>query len=116
EVELVGCLRKHLAFCHVLSLRKPPPPAPWQWVMSAGRPAAAVPGLRLHRSKRGGPGIYQAAPWLRTSVVMVTELPVRRDTLLVRLMGAGRVLRQAIAEIAALPEDAPERGVALPVL
>lgn len=116
EAELLACLRKHLGFRHVLSLREPPPPAPLQWVISAGRPASAISGLRLQRSKRWGPGIYQAAPWLRTYLLVVNELPVRRDTLLVRLMGAGHVLRQAIAEIAALPEDAPERRVALPVL
>jgi hypothetical protein len=48
--------------------------------------------------------------------VVVSELPVTRDTLLVRLLGAGAVLKQAIAELEALPEDAPERRLALPIL
>jgi hypothetical protein len=39
---------------------------------------------------------------------------VARDTLLVRLLGAGSVLKQAIAELQALPADAPERRLALP--
>lgn len=39
-----------------------------------------------------------------------------RDTLLVRLLGAGAVLKQAIAELQALPADAAERRLALPVL
>ncbi|HEY0476453.1 MAG TPA: DUF4351 domain-containing protein [Kofleriaceae bacterium] len=39
-----------------------------------------------------------------------------RDTLLVPLLGAGSVLKQAIAELHALPADAPERRLALPVL
>jgi flagellar biosynthesis/type III secretory pathway protein FliH len=48
--------------------------------------------------------------------VVVNELPVARDTLLVRLLGAGSVLKHAIAELQALPADAPERRLALPVL
>lgn len=34
----------------------------------------------------------------------------------VRLLGAGSVLKQAIAELQALPVEAPERRLALPVL
>ncbi len=48
--------------------------------------------------------------------MVVSELPVARDTLLVRLLGAGSVLKQAIAELQALPAEAPERRLALPVL
>jgi hypothetical protein len=52
--------------------------------------------------------------------VVVSELPVTRDTLLVRLLvrllGAGSVLKHAIAELQALPAEAPERRLALPVL
>jgi hypothetical protein len=48
--------------------------------------------------------------------VVVNELPVARDTLLVPLLGAGSVLKQAIAELHALPADASERRLALPVL
>jgi hypothetical protein len=48
--------------------------------------------------------------------VVVNELPVTRDTLLVRLLGAGSVLKRAIAELQALPAEAPERRLALPVL
>jgi flagellar biosynthesis/type III secretory pathway protein FliH len=43
-------------------------------------------------------------------------LPVTRDTLLVRLLGAGAVLKQAITELQALPAQAAERRLALPIL
>jgi len=36
------------------------------------------------------------------------KLPVARDTLLLRLLGAGSVLKQAIAELQALPAEAPD--------
>ena len=50
-----------------------------------------------------------------TRLVVVSELPVTRDTLLVRLLGAGSTLKHAIAELQALPAEAPERRLALPV-
>ena len=61
-------------------------------------------------------GIYESPPLHCTRLVVVNELPVARDTLLVRLIGAGSVLKQAIAELQALSADAPERRLALPVL
>jgi hypothetical protein len=48
--------------------------------------------------------------------VVVSELPVIRDTLLMRLLGAGSVLKHAIAELQALPGETPERRLALPIL
>jgi hypothetical protein len=64
----------------------------------------------------GSRGIYESPPLQYTRLVVVSELPVARDTLLVRLLGAGSVLKQAIAELQALPAEAPERRLALPVL
>jgi hypothetical protein len=66
--------------------------------------------------KRLGVGIYNGPPLMRTELVVVSELPRTRDTLLVRLMGAGKTLRHAIANVRALPPDAPERLLALPIL
>jgi Domain of unknown function (DUF4351) len=109
-------LIKHGEFRHFLSRRKTLPPLPIQWVISSGRPDAGINGLGF-RPVTGWPcGIYQSPPLTCTRLVVVNELPVARDTLLVRLLGAGSVLKQAIAELQALPADAPERRLALPVL
>jgi hypothetical protein len=91
------------------------PPLPIQWVISSGRPDAGIDGG--FQPMRGGlRGIYESPSLHHTRLVVVNELPVARDTLLVRLLGAGSVLKQAIAELQALPEEAPERRLALPVL
>jgi len=58
---------------------------------------------------KGLRGIYESPPLLCTRLKLVSELPVTRDTLLVRLLGAGSALKKAIAELQALPADAPER-------
>jgi hypothetical protein len=114
--DLAACLIKHGEFRHFLSLRKTPPPIPMQWVISSGCPATGIEGLWLRQMGGWPPGIYEGPPLLWTRLVVVSELPVARDTLLLRLLGAGRVLQQAIAELKALGADAPERTLALPIL
>lgn len=85
-------------------------------MISSGRPEAGIEGLAF-RPMTGWPrGIYEAPPLQYTRLVVVSELPVSRDTLLVRMFGAGAVIRQAIAELQALPAEAPERRLVLPIL
>ncbi|KYF78355.1 hypothetical protein BE17_31675 [Sorangium cellulosum] len=62
------------------------------------------------------PGVYGPAPALHVRVVVLSELPRARSTLILRLMGARRVLREALQDLMALPEDAWQRSVALPLL
>lgn len=112
---VADCLARHRFFCRELRERKPRPPLPTQWVLCAGRPSAALRGLSLRRARRSK-GIYDAAPLWRTRLVAISELPRTRDTLLVRLMGAGTTLKRAIADLRALPDSAPERRLALPIL
>lgn len=114
--ELAACLIKHGNFRHYLALRKAPPPTPMQWVISSGRPEQGIEGLRFLRDEAWPTGVHEGPPLLWTRLVVVSELPVERSTLLLRLLGAGKVLRQAIGELQTLPEDAPERTLALPVL
>jgi len=78
-------------------------------VISSGRPDAGINGLGFRPMPGGGRGIYESPPLQWTRLVVVNELPVARDTLLVRLLGAGSVLKQAIAELQSLPAEAPER-------
>jgi len=114
--ELAACLIKHGEFRHFLSLRRTPPPVPTQWVISSGRPDGGIDGLWLRPVAGWPPGIYEGPPLLWTRLVVVNELPVTRDTLLVRLLGAGAVLQRAIAELKELQAEAPERTLALPIL
>ncbi|NUQ77668.1 MAG: hypothetical protein HUU21_29370 [Polyangiaceae bacterium] len=97
--DLKGCLRKLLAFEH-----------------AADRPVAVLHDFAFRRARGFPKGVYQAAPGLKLWIVVIRELPPTRETLLLRLMGAGKVLRRAVAELVALPDDAPERTLALPLL
>jgi hypothetical protein len=113
---LADCLIKHGAFRHLLSLRATQPAVPTQWIISSGRPDRGIDGLWLQRIAGSPPGLYEGPPLLWTRLVVVSELPVARDTLLVRLLGAGAVLKQAIAELRALREEDPAKTLALPIL
>jgi hypothetical protein len=116
--ELAACVIKHGMFRHRLSLRKEPPPIPILWVISSGRPKGGIEGLWLRAMNVNdwSPGIYEGPPLLWTRLVVVSELRPGRDTLLLRLLGADRVLEQAIAELKALEAASPERTLALPIL
>ena len=116
--ELVACLIKQAEFRFHLPRRMaaPPLPLPIQWIISSGRPDRCIEGLSFRPMDGWPSGIYEGPPLLWTRLVVVNELPVTRSTLMLRLLGARAVLRQAIAELKALPADAPERMLALPLL
>ncbi len=119
--EFRDCIRKQLALDHdrVLEARKrelPRPPFPRLWLFSSGRPEGIIHGYGLTPIPSFPPGFYEGREAMGVGVVVLRELPRDRDTLLLRLMGAGAVLKEALAELARLPEDAWERQVAIPAL
>ncbi len=122
------CLRKQLSWYHELELRaaeekrrarlegaKSPAEAPFPAlvVISRGRPETVLEeyGCRQRRQ-----GVYQAVRGLTLWVVVLTELPRTQDTLLLRLLGSGRVLHEALVDLAELPNDAWEKSIATPLL
>ena len=114
--QIEGCVRKILNARHVLARAKPPKPLPSLWILCAGDPrdglahAGATP-------KRGFPrGVYQTPAVLHAGLIVIHQLPEVPNTLILRLMGAGRTFQHALAELGRLPEDARERHVALPAL
>jgi hypothetical protein len=73
--------------------------------------------LRLQPGRSWPAGVYFfGEDVLRVGIVVASELPRDRATLLVRLMAAGPLLAQAIEELSALPPSAHERAVAEQIL
>lgn len=62
------------------------------------------------------PGVDFSPGLFRVGLVVASELPRDRSTLLVRLMAAGPLLPHAIEELSALSKDAPERAAAEQIL
>ncbi|WP_437798349.1 hypothetical protein [Sorangium sp. So ce693] len=125
------CLRKQLTWHHELERRArsaarsvapdedtdtPPQPAvafPALVVIGPGRPETVLDAYRCEPVQAG---VYQAVPGLAMRMVVLAELPRTRATLLLRLLGSGRRFREAVADLAALPRDALEKSVAVPLL
>lgn len=116
--EFHACIRKRYQWHHVLEMREEPSlPLPRVWVVTAGRPDGILDDFGFDRAKEGTAGHYAtvARGW-KLHVVVVSELPRTRDTLLLRLFGSRRARIEAIRDLLALPPDAWERRVALPWL
>ncbi|WP_437992123.1 hypothetical protein [Sorangium sp. So ce145] len=125
------CLRKQLTWHHELERRArsaarsvapdedsdtPPQPAvafPALVVVSPGRPETVLDAYRCEPVQAG---VYHAVPGLVMRVVVLAELPRTRTTLMLRLLGSGRRLREALTDLAALPDDTWEKSVATPLL
>lgn len=87
------------------------------WVISSGRSAGALKAFALRPAKGWPRGVYAGPqPAVPMRLVVVSELPEVRSTLLLRLMGRGAVFRRALRELARLPPDAWERQHAAPFL
>ncbi len=86
------------------------------WILSAGVPRTALVALEF-RPLAGWPeGVYGAAEGLEVRLVVISELPRTRETLLLRMMGARTAFEGAIEDLKELPPDAVEVRVSLPVL
>lgn len=100
--------RRRLATPEAGAADLPPLRPPLLWVISAGRPAALFTEYEL-RQRAGFPtGIYDFSAGFRIGLVVLSELPPGVETVLLRMMGTGPVLRAAVAEVKALPPEDPE--------
>jgi hypothetical protein len=89
---------------------------PFVWIVTAGRSVAVLTEGGFSATPGWPPGVYFSPGLYRVGLVVASELPRERATLLVRLMAAGPLLAQAIEDLSALPEDAHERAVASEIL
>jgi hypothetical protein len=118
EKHFHGCLRKRYSWHHVLELRdKRDWAMPPLWGISAGRPDGILERFGFERAPEGPAGHYRTpAPGWLVRMIVVSELPRVRDTILLRLLGYRLVRRQAMEDLKALPDDALERRVVQPWL
>jgi len=129
--EFRACLAKHLASWqhrtrearaeHRKRIEQQQPPEAFVdsflWIIAAGAPKTLLTKLKLEPVPGWPTGVYFFGDdVLRVGIIVASELPRERTTLLVRLMAAGPLLTQAVKEVAELPPDAHERAVAEPVL
>jgi len=111
--KVLSCMKKQIEYRRMRERSRPPPRL---WIIAAGRPHQALSGLGFQPDHTWPTGVYWCPLEFFTTLIVVSELPKTRATLLLRIMGAGRVFHDAISELMALPTDAPERRLALPIM
>jgi hypothetical protein len=89
---------------------------PRLWIVSAGRPEAALHAYHAQPMADWPAGFWHTRPAARMHVVIVRELPEVPETLLLRLLGRGPTLDQALRELERLAPDTLERRLALPLV
>lgn len=116
-----ACVRKQYTLDHMRVRASAPvaaarPPFPRLWVLSPGEPRQVLTQYGLQPMSDWPAGFWEGPPAAPLHVVVLRSLPHVRDTLLLRLMGRGVTLREAVQDLHALPDDAWERQVSLPLL
>ena len=96
--------------------KRPCPPLPWLWFLCARMPPRWLRREVPRRMKDWPVGFYSSPSRSGPRLVVIPELPRTRETFLLRMMGAGATLRDALTDFRALPDDAPERVVVEPLL
>ena len=99
-----ACARKLLTFRHVQPAGSPHMYAR-MWILASGDPKTARSRWRMKRVRGWPRGVYRAAPATGLWLVVLSRLPRTVETLAVRLLSRGKILREAVADALALPED-----------
>lgn len=90
---------------------------PFLWIISSGVPTTLIDELELAPAPEWPRGVYLFGDnVLRIGIVVASQLPRERSSLLIRLMAGGRSVATAVSEVAALPRDAFERAATGPIL
>jgi hypothetical protein len=89
---------------------------PRLWILSAGRPNAALQACGAAPMPDWPAGFWRAALDEHLYFVLLHELPEHPDTLLLRLAGRGSTFQRAFLELSRLPEEHALRARAWPVL
>lgn len=107
------CLRKQLAQYRVLKNQSAEHwgTPPNLWILSTGFPATVKRAMGFEQAAGWPPGVYRMGEDWRAWLVVRSRLPRDRATLLLRATGIGRVLLEALEDLAALQEGAFEKRV-----
>ena len=89
---------------------------PRLWLLVPSASPGFINGFHLQPDPQWGQGLYFWGEFELAALVAIHQLPPTPDTLWLRLLGRGRVQRQAIEDAIALSEKDPRRDIALRVL
>lgn len=90
---------------------------PMLWIFSPTASDSILNGFRASTdAENWEEGVHFLGDYLRTVIVAIHQLPRTQETLWLRILGKGRVQKQAIDELEALPNNHPLRAKAIDLL
>jgi hypothetical protein len=92
------------------------PPHLWMLTPTCSAKILSAAGARELESESWGKGIYFLPPLWRSAVIVIHQLPKREETLWLRVLGRGKVQKQAVEELVELPETNPYKENLLAIL
>ena len=111
--EILSCIGKQQSIHAELLRTDQKAPLPLLWIVSSGRPRTSMRELGFTMVPLSTKGVYTAPEGFGLRLVVISSLPKTRETLVLRLLGAGRTLIDALQELARLPPAAWEREIAV---
>lgn len=78
---------------------------PQLWILSPTASAKMLGGFRAEEEDDWPQGVYLFGPSSKVAVIAIHQLPRTPETMWLRMLGKGRVQKEAIAELRDLPED-----------
>ncbi len=98
--------------------KRPQPPTPRLWFACSQHPRELIARWAMvPMTAKGWPtGFYESVAPAGPRAVSLSELPRDQSTLLLRLMGSDKTVNGALEDLEALPSEARERRIALPIL
>jgi hypothetical protein len=90
---------------------------PMLWILTPTLSAPILAGFgAMLDLENWGEGVYLMPTHLKTGIIVLHQLPKTPESLWLRILGKGRVQEQAIQEVAALPDQHPQRDNVLDLL
>jgi Domain of unknown function (DUF4351) len=89
---------------------------PKLWILTPSASKRKLSDFGATEAADWAPGVYPMAKALRTAIVVIHQLPRTPETLWLRVLGRGRVQKQAIDELEALPLRHPYARATLQLL
>ena len=90
---------------------------PLLWIITPTASEGIINGFRAILDENNWmKGIYFFGEYFRTAIVVIHQLPRSPETLWLRILGKGKVQKQAIDELTALPKDNPLRTTTLELM
>ncbi|MBN3959998.1 DUF4351 domain-containing protein [Nostoc sp. NMS8] len=89
---------------------------PKLWILSPTVSVRILSGFSAIQASNWVSGVYLMGEYLRTAIVVIHKLPRTQETLWLRILGRGKVQRQAIDELEALSSNHPFRRATLELL